>query len=269
MTVKRRRHGKNGHSYSIDGEKVPGVTTIIGKTMPKPALIDWAARTAADEVVNYWDQLAGLLPMERHNQVRSAPNRNRDAAAKRGTEIHVYAGRVVEGESVHPPEEIAGHVDAYVDFLDVIGPVPLIGGTELRVASREHRYCGTVDLVADLPPVMLGAELIPASRWLLELKSTRSGIFPESALQASAYVNADVFVHPDHPDDEQPMKSLGIERCGVVWIRSDSWELRPIDTGPTTFDYFLRLRWMFDHADDLDGWIGETVAPAPAAPEAA
>jgi hypothetical protein len=267
MTVRRRKYGR-GHAYYADDVKLPGVTTIIGDTMPKGALVEWSARKAADEVIDYWEELAALLPSQRHARVQSAHRRDRDAAAKRGTEIHTLAERLAQGETVTPPEEIAGHVEAYTDFLDAIGPVPLLGGTELVVASRAHRYCGTVDLVADLPAVAIGVELLPACRWLLELKSTRSGIWPESALQASAYTNADVFVDPADPEHERPMSWLGVQRCGVVWIRSDSWELRPVDTGPATWDYFLHLRWLYDHRDDKDGWIGGTAVPGPAELEA-
>lgn len=268
MTVRRRKYG-TGHAYYADDVKQPGVTTIIGKTMPKPALIDYAARTGADEMVNCWDEFLTLKPMQRHDRVRNAHNRDRDAAARRGTEIHRLGHALSEGEAVTPPEELAGHVDAYRDFLDTMGPVPLLGGTELVVANRTHRYCGTADLVADLPSTMAGYEYIPPCRWLLELKSTRSGIFPESALQASAYFNAEAFVDPAKPDDERPMKWLGIERCGVVWIRSDTWEFRPVDTGPATWDYFLHLRWLFDQAELTSAWIGNLIAPGPAVVEPA
>jgi hypothetical protein len=265
MSVRRRKYG-TGHAYYVDDAKLPGVTTVLRETMPKAGLVDWAARKGADEVIDCWDELGALRPSQRHDRVHYAYRRDRDAAAKRGTEIHRIAEQLAQDdEPPLIPEELRGHVDAYRDFLASIGPVPLLGGTELVVASREHRYCGTADLVADLPSVALGTEIIPAARWLLELKSTRSGIWPESALQSSAYVNADVFVDPADPEHERPMSWLQIERCGVVWIRSDAWELRPVDTGPATWDYFLHLRWLYDRAESVDGWIGGTVAPGPLA----
>lgn len=36
------------HRYRLDGDWVPGVTTLIGKGLPKPALPYWAARTVAE-----------------------------------------------------------------------------------------------------------------------------------------------------------------------------------------------------------------------------
>lgn len=261
MTVKRRRYGATGHGYLVDGEKVPGVTTIMGETLPKQ-LTDWAARTGADEMVNHWEEFAGLLPMERHRRVHYAYRSDRDSAAKRGTEIHRLAAQLVDGKAVTPPDEIAGHVEAYADFLDTIGPVPLLGGTELVVANRTHRYCGTADLVADLPELLIDDEQIPACRWLLELKSTRSGIWPESALQSTAYTRAEVFTDPDHPDEERPVEWLQIERTGVVWIRSDAWEFRPVDTSDETWEFFLHLRWLYDRREQMQQWIGPEISPA-------
>ena len=40
------------HRYKLDGAWVPGVTTLIGKGLPKPALPYWAARTVAEWVAD-------------------------------------------------------------------------------------------------------------------------------------------------------------------------------------------------------------------------
>ena len=62
-----------GHSYELDGEKVPGVTTILSKGVPKPALVDWAARMAADYAINHWDELATQPLSDRHDAHRRPP----------------------------------------------------------------------------------------------------------------------------------------------------------------------------------------------------
>ena len=51
---------KRGHSYLLDGEKAQGVTTVIREGVPKPKLIDWAAREAAGYAVDHWAELADL-----------------------------------------------------------------------------------------------------------------------------------------------------------------------------------------------------------------
>jgi hypothetical protein len=271
MTIKRRKYG-TGHAYYVDdppgvGEakiKLPGVTTILSATMPKDGLVDWSARCGADEVINYWTELRRLKPSERHDRVHHAYRHDRDTAARRGTEVHQLAEALNNDEPVRPPDELRGHVEAYRDWLDAFDVQPVKDGTELVVASRTHRYCGTVDLVADLASVGVGLEIFEPSRWLIEIKTTRSGVWPESALQACGYSRAEMYVHPDHPDDEQPMDLLGIKRCAVVWLKSDAWEFRPVDTGPETWEYFLHLRWLFDHQETTKGWVGYPAAPGPA-----
>jgi hypothetical protein len=266
MTVRRRRYGRSGFGYTADdghgGEefvKFPGVTKILAM-MPRDALINWAAEATADYAINNWHDLETVPWADRLKRLYGARYQISNPAAHRGTEVHKYAEPAIEGETINMdevPQELRGYVEAYLGFCDTIEPAPLEGGTELVVASRTHRYCGTADLVADLPDVICDRELIPAGRWLLELKTTGKGIYPESALQACAYSRADVFVHPDNPEDERPMDWLKIEHCGAVWIKSDDWELRPLDTGPEVWETFLQLRRLYDLDDSggLRAWV--------------
>ena len=52
----RRIDSGRGHRY-VDayGIKVPGVTTLLSGGLPKPALTNWAARTAAEFAVDNWE----------------------------------------------------------------------------------------------------------------------------------------------------------------------------------------------------------------------
>lgn len=261
MSVKRRRYGRTGHGYQVDGAKTPGVTTVLSATMPKGGLTDWAARCGADHLIDYWDELAALKPSERHKRVHYAYRDERDAAAKRGTEVHRLASRLAQGEEVTVPDELAGHVEAYRDWLDSTDLATV--AVELVMASRQHRYCGTSDLIGDLGEVLTDDQgVIPPGRWLLELKTTRTGVWPESAIQATAYRNAEIYVHPDKPDEEMLTEWLGIQHCGVVWIRSDTCELHPVESGPEVWDTWLRLRWLYDHQDAMPGWIGPAASAA-------
>ena len=38
----------------------------------------------------------------------------------------------------------------------------------------------------------------------------------------------------------------------------DTCELRPVDTGDDVWEYFTHLRWLYDHQDDMPGWIGSS-----------
>src|SRR5262245_11324780 len=115
--ARRRNHGR-GHSYEIDGRRVDGVTTILSNGVPKPALIDWAARTTADYAVDHSDELADQTSTKRLRALEQARWETSRAAMARGTDIHDLAMRLAVGEQVEPPEPIAGYVDSYLQFVE-------------------------------------------------------------------------------------------------------------------------------------------------------
>ena len=140
------------HRYKLDGAWVPGVTTLIGKGLPKPALPYWAARTVAEWVADNPDLTEDLKRMGGRGPavafLKELPWQKRDEAAIRGTDVHALAERLAHGEEVDVPEHLAAHVQGYVDWLDRTGAEPLL--TERPVASRQWRYAGTFDLIARL-----------------------------------------------------------------------------------------------------------------------
>jgi hypothetical protein len=249
MTITRRNHGR-GHSYEVDGRKLPGVTTILDKTMPKPALIEWAGKTTAAYAVDRWAELADLTPSKRLERLNRARWEEKDTAARRGTEVHGLAEHLITGEKIDVPDELAGHVDAYLDFLTTWDPEPVL--VEAVLANRAVGYCGTVDLVADLK----------GTRWLLDIKTARSGIFGDTALQCCAYAHAEVWAGPD--GEESPVPDLGIERVGAIHVRADGWDLRPLVAGDEVWNTFRHLAWVYrqyDASDTLRDWVGESLLP--------
>jgi|SRR5262245_13241053 len=247
MTLIRRNHGRN-HSYWVDGEKLPGVTTIL-RQQPKPALVEWAGNTTADYALDNWDELAELKPSERLARLKRARYVERDAAARRGTQVHALAEQLAAGREVEVPEALTGHVESYVKFLDAFDPEPI--ALELVIANREHRYCGTADLVAH----MRGAV------WMIDIKTARSGIFPETALQVCAYSRAETYADDD--GSESPLAGLGIERCAALHVRGDGYDLRPLETGPAVWETFQHLAWLHHHAELAESWVGDAIDPPP------
>jgi hypothetical protein len=235
-----------GHSYLLDGRKVPGVTTIIGDGMPKPALINWAANATADYAVDHWDELGTEAPSKRLTILKQARYADRDAAARRGTEVHALAEQLIRGEQVEVPEPLAGHVESYLKFLEDWQPEPVL--VEGVVFSRKHRYAGTLDLIADIPGL---------GRGLWDVKTTRSGVFGEVALQLAAYRYADIYLDDDGV--EQPMPE--VEHCGVIWVRGDGYDLVPVTAGEGQFRSFLYVAQVAQFADVSRDLIGESLTP--------
>lgn len=248
MTIRRRNHGR-GHSYYVDGVKFPGVTTLIGDGLPKRALVGWAARSVAEHVADNLDAINAMRPLGRDaivDALKGLPYAARNTAAARGTDVHVLARALADGLEVDVPDELAGHVDACVDFLDEWHVRPVI--TEATVANRAYRYAGTLDAVADMRDPFLGDV-----RAIFDYK-TSSGVYSDAAFQLAAYRHAEVYV--DTNDVECDMESLGIT-CGyVVWLRADGYDVVPVECGPDVFADFLHIAAVARAARAADNLIG-------------
>lgn len=270
--ITRRNHGR-GHSYidSETGQKLPGVTKITGDGIPKKALIDWGVNTTVDYAIDHWARLSQLPLSARIKELRGARYAEKDKATGRGTHVHRLAERLIDGQRVPVPDEIKGHVESYVRFLNewnaqaVEVEVALEGQlvttqvsmVERTVYSPTHRYCGTLDLVADLddPDDPDG----PQQRWLIDLLTSRSGVFGEKALQVTGYLHADFWVGEDGA--EYPMADLGIDRCGVLWLRPDGYDLVPIAADEAAFRSFLYAKEIADFVEHGRDLVGEPVPP--------
>ena len=251
--VDRVYRGKPTHHYEdLDRARVPGVTNLIGDGFPKPALINWAGNATADYAVNNWDSLSEKGPADRVKELRGARFADRDKAARRGTEIHKLGEQLVRGEEVTVPDELAGHVEAYVRWLDTFAPDPVL--IEAVVYSERFRYAGTLDLVADLPCLLPDCPN-DRDRWLLDLKSNRSGVYGETALQLAAYRYADFYV--DHDGLAQRMPDVA--HCGVVWVRGDGADLVPVEATEATFMDFRYVARVARLAGRINNNVGEAL----------
>lgn len=224
----RRHETAKGHHYKdAQGTRVPGVTTIIGDGVPKPALINWAANATAEAAVDSWDELGALAPTARLKRLQNARYAERDAAARRGTEVHRAAEQLLAGKPVKVPEEIAGHVESYARFLDEFKVEPHL--VEFSCVSYRWGYAGTADLYATLVLPDHGAKRI-----LLDLKTTRSGVFGETALQLAAYRYADVWIVDG--EEQEPYEA---DYAAAIHVRADGYDLVPVEAGEDVHKAFL------------------------------
>jgi hypothetical protein len=245
VTITRREYGK-GHAYYIDGQKVDGVTTILGDGMRKKALEYWSANATAEYAIDHWDELTALSPSRRLDTLKKCRFEQRDAAANRGTQVHKLAEKLIHGVEVDVPEELAGYVEATVAFLDTWKIEPVL--VEAVVASRTAKYCGTLDVVADLPD---------GRRGIWDYKTSGKGLYAETAMQLAAYRWADVYL--DDKGEEQSMPDVGIT-CGFgVWIRSDGYEVYELDTSERVFKDFRHVQWVAGVSKRMDSWKSEAL----------
>ena len=241
----RRRNYGRGHSYYLGDRKLDGVTTLISNGLPKPALVKWAANCAAELAVNDWERLGELPVADRLKELSGAPNAMRDAAAVRGTRVHALADKLANGEEVDVPEDLAGHVEACVQFLDDWDVETILA--ECPVYHETYLYAGTFDLIA-----WIGGEV-----WLLDWKTNKSGPFGDTAFQLAAYKNATHCLGRDGETGPMP----AIDKCGVVWLRADGYDLHPYHVDETVFRQFLYVQQVAKAAADSRDYRGDALMP--------
>jgi hypothetical protein len=227
MPAKTRRVKRgSGHSYELDGVNVDGVTTLINNGVPKPALVQWSATATAGFAVDEWDRLAELTPSKRLAEISRGRFAEQKAATVRGTTVHKYAHELAAGLEVEVPDELVGYVDAYLAFVAAYNVREL--EAEATVVNRRRRYMGTVDLIAE----------IDGEVWLIDYKTSKSGIYSEVALQLAAYRNAETILDDD--GSERPMPA--IDRTAAVWLRADGYDVIPVEAGEAVFRTFLYVQ---------------------------
>lgn len=282
--LRKRKHGRN-HAYYFGDQKVPGVTTIIG-VRDKAGLKKWAAGVAAELVANnarakdghleidgdsLWDDLIELddkMPRKPSlpklvDALTWAHNKARDKAANRGTEVHRLAERLTAGEQDVPvPDELVGHVDAYIDWWDTWSPTAT--RSEVSVGSRLYGgWGGTLDLLCEIDGL---------GRCLVDIKTGASGVYGDTALQLAGYRYAQVALDAD--GNEEPMPE--VDWCGVLWLRADGHDFYPYRVGPDErrlFEYCRAVYALWLEPFALEGakypdmaW-GDSVKGAPIRPE--
>lgn len=275
--------GKN-HSYELDGRPVPGVTTILDRGVPKPGLVGWGAGTVADFVVNRlavarseadpskvrivadelvrdaldWNatrtrpEAVGNEPLPRlalAQILRDIRFRDLAEAGAKGTDVHRFAQRLIGGEEVIVPKHIEGHVLSYVKFLEEWQPEDVL--VEFVVVNRRWKYMGRGDLIATFDGNWSNGpwEGQPIGTGLIDIKTARSGIFAEVALQLAGYKNGETLLHDDMTEEPMPH----IDWVGALHVRADGYDLIPMDVGEDEFRIFLYIKEVGEWLDWKEG----------------
>jgi hypothetical protein len=166
------------HRYTLDGERVVGVSTVA-KVVQNPApLIAWAFK------------------LGREGEPHQTPWNTRQQAADRGNAVHDALERLAQDDRVpnpadYPPEE-RGHVESLLRWY--LWARPEFEAVEVVVGSRKHRFAGRYDIRCRIPwaklgvpvggvgPQTVGMEpLGPGARALVmvDLKTSK-GVYPDS-----------------------------------------------------------------------------------------
>ena len=228
----------SSHRYKLDGEWVPGVTTILG-VLDKPAIPKWAASEVAKYVADNPDGVETLRALGRDPMVaalKGIPWQKRDDAGTRGNILHDYAEQLLKGEDVEVADEHVPVMEYALAFMDDWQIEPVL--IEAACGSREHKWAGTLDLIARYVHPVTKAPGTAIFDW----KSGKA-LYPEYAWQLNAYAFAE-FTGLD--GDEAPLPAT--DAAFGVQIRPDGYDVAPFAFGPDIYDEFLVIRNAFDIA---------------------
>lgn len=240
---------EKSHRYKLDGEWCPGVTTLIGKGLPKPQLMYWSARTVAEWVADNAPLTDQITEMGGRGPavafLKELPWQKRDTAAIRGTDVHDLAEQLAHGNEVQVPEHLTGYVDAAVAFLDDWGFQPVV--TERPCASRKWRHAGKFDALGRIADGRLA---------LIDWKTSASGIYGETSLQLAAYNHSEFYTDDDGTEHPMPKADVGLG----VWLQPHGYEVYEMNITEDAYKAFLHVQYVANTAGRLKGWKSDALA---------
>jgi hypothetical protein len=234
----------------IDGEerRFVSVTKVL-EVLSKPALITWAARSAASLVLD------DPFTFDSAEKAASGIYAKRDDAASRGSTVHsaleAYIHKPGELKVASIPGRFRGFVQAGVRWLHDVSPEVITA--EMSCYSTEHGYAGTTDLACRIRGVVA----------LVDFK-TGKDIYREAHLQLAAYGACDLWLpkvvrHPECNGEGCPTcggngrikpelrQALNVERLAVVLLQDNGrYRFAEVDA---PLEVFLALKrvWEWQH----------------------
>lgn len=273
MSPKAARTVNRGRIYTINGQSLWSVTTILANGLPKPAIAGWQARLIAEYAVANWRQLGGLVAAVRLEKngdglhvvsdpdavqgavdwLKGAPWRESERKMNLGSAVHAEAEAYVLGTPrPEPPLTVAPYIASFRHFLDDFEPVYEM--TEATVYNTRESYAGTLDAI-----VRIGGR-----RLLCDYK-TGKDIYPDVALQLAAYAHAEAVLL----DDGTSVPMLPVDGAAALHLREydpavpgdRGYSLIPVDiadTDPAAVPYRQSAWDAFRQVREVMRWMEDT-----------
>lgn len=245
VRVKNRGYYKDPQT----GERYTSVTTILDRNINKP-LAHWAANTVARCAMDnlpYLTRSSRAIPdrIDAYDWLRGAAERTKEDRAGIGSAVHALIEHHVLGTPVPPEidddEDMAPyltHFEAFVKDWRVT-----FTASEMIVGNRTHLYAGTLDYLLRSPLI---AEALGVPAHLEIAGDTKTGgeldvkgVYPDAALQMSAYGHAEFAQLRD--GSRVPMPPVA-QRGVVLHLRPGGYRLIEANVGDDVFAQFLAMR---------------------------
>ena len=241
----------NKMGYTIDGKLYRRVTSMLGGGIPKPALVGWGIKATSEWAWEHRDVWSKLNKTDAIKALKASPYSQRDDAAARGTAVHLTLQSLI-GNTPMPQdltEDEQACADAAADFLALRDSKHL--GTEITVFndSLGRGYAGTLDLWE------IDRD---GQTWILDYKTSKSGVFPDMAIQQVAYQRANWALVKARPlgDGKSVAKVIPwtteyCERLGIVHVSPEGAVLHPISNPDS-------LVPILESAATISQWLSDT-----------
>ena len=238
----------NRMGYTIGGRLYRRVTSMLGGGIPKPALVGWGIKATSEYAWEHRDVWSKLNKTDAIKLLKGSPYSQRDDAARRGTAVHKTLEALL-GDTEMPQdltEDEQACADAAADFLADRDSQHL--GTEITVFNDSIGYAGTLDLW----------EINEGTTWILDYKTSKSGVFPDMAIQQVAYQRAEFALVKARsiPGDKSMAKVIPwsveyAERLGIVHVSPEGAVLHPIKNPDS-------LVPILESAATISQWLADT-----------
>ena len=220
VTVTRNRFG-----YFINeggegvGPKYRRVTTLLGG-IPKPALIGWGMKTVAEFAWEHRNEWTKLPKEDAVNLLKKSPYNDRDRAAERGTNVHRALECYVKKEDIPTlNEDEQSYFDTALQLLKARDAKYL--AAEIICVNKTLNYAGTFDLW----------EFYNGETWLLDYKTSK-GVYPNMALQATAYQKAEYAIMNLKPVEQSKKKEDVFTGIMIPWLPEYAQRLGIVQVNP-------------------------------------
>jgi hypothetical protein len=158
--------------------------------------------------------------------LKETPDRKRDKAAAKGTDVHKLVENIEKGFNVIVPPELQPYVDSFRQFRKDF-PIKYTE-IESTVYSDTYGYAGQFDFLAEHDgKIIMG-----------DYKTGDKGIKETIALQFAGYAGADFIGREDGTKDPVPH----IDEFWGVSITDKGYEVVPVNVTHETWNYFLAIR---------------------------
>lgn len=164
------------HIHQLNGKNLRGVTTLIDKTLSKPALLPWAVKMTTEWIEENCPFESGYYQVRKTDllQAKKAHTSKKTTAGDWGTRVHnacedwCRLGTITEDEDIRPS------VLNFIDFIERNGFKVL--DIERSVWSKDWWIGGIFDLVLEKDGKVYIADI-----------KTSSGIYDSHLIQMGAY----------------------------------------------------------------------------------